>query len=469
MFKKNRPDNMDNEKVNELKENLEKNKDLLALSEAELNSVNNCVHLGIWKAFYDENGDQESVYFSDEFRRMLGFAKTELPDDVNSLSRIIYPEDLDRVFKAFGNTLTDTSGRTKYDIDYRILTKSGSYNWFRAYGEVIRRPNGIPREFIGSFTDVNEVYKNKEVLEQNKFRRQAMDRMMKEGSWSIDLNKYSVDDRDAETTYSNQFRNILGFERNDPQFSNTFRSFTGRIHPDDLKMFLSDIDALVLSPNEVSKKCEIRVKNSKGEYIWLHSVSTAVWDKGTPVMCAGVVMDITDQKENRLVFKNEMTPSIQELRNGIASISEVVDSATGQMKDVADKQKEVDEAARLIETSVKDSMKILSSIESIASQTNLLSLNASIEAARVGEAGRGFAVVAKNVRELADSTKKTTEHIAVILNGMRDSVTDILSKIALISESVNSEKEEMDVIDANIDKLSKSADDIARMASELIN
>ena len=135
--------------------------------------------------------------------------------------------------------------------------------------------------------------------------------------------------------------------------------------------------------------------------------------------------------------------------------------------EVAKRQKEVTEAANGIEKSVKDSKTILSSIEGIATQTNLLSLNASIEAARVGEAGKGFAVVAKSVRELADSTKSTTEHIAQILNGMNDSVSDIQVKVKQIDESVEAEKNEMEVIDATIQQLYASADEIAVMAAEL--
>ena len=178
-------------------------------------------------------------------------------------------------------------------------------------------------------------------------------------------------------------------------------------------------------------------------------------------------MDITQEKLNQLKFQNEMSPSIELLRKGIREISETVDMASAQMLEVANRQKEVTEAANGIEKSVRDSKTILSSIEGIASQTNLLSLNASIEAARVGEAGKGFAVVAKNVRELADSTKSTTEHIAQILNGMNDSVSDIQAKVKQIDESVEAEKNEMEVIDATLQQLYASADEIAVMAAEL--
>ena len=469
MIKKSKDGNWEQERIRELKNELNEANDKLMLSEAELNAVNNCAHLGIWRTFFDENGNQYGAAFSDEFRNMLGYSRAEFPDTAEALANVMHPDDSPKAFALYGEAVADRTGRTKFDIDYRLKTKRDGYVWFKANGECIRTSSGIPKEFIGTFINVNDHHKSMETVEQTRYRRMAMDRMMREGSWSIDLSKYSIDSPDAEASFSSQLKAVLGFDVADAEFDDKFKSFTSRIHPQDLKAFMKDIDDALAAPKEKVKKTEIRVRNRAGEYVWIDSMVTAVWNAGAPVICAGVVLDITDQKENSLKFKNEMTPSIEALRSGIANISEVVDTATGQMKDVAIKQSEVDESARLIEGSVKDSMKILNSIEAIASKINLLSLNASIEAARVGEAGKGFVVVAKNVRELADSTKKTTEHIAVILNGMRDSVSDIIQKIALISESVSVEKDEMDTIDSKVDELHKAAEDISRMATELFN
>ncbi len=112
-------------------------------------------------------------------------------------------------------------------------------------------------------------------------------------------------------------------------------------------------------------------------------------------------------------------------------------------------------------------MEIIGSIQSIASQTNLLSLNASIEAARAGEAGRGFAVVATEVQSLSNSTKETTEHISEKLTNVNDSVKGILSKINQISESIEKETEEMSTINATIEELRASADVMGQMAQSL--
>src|SRR5439155_13982656 len=71
---------------------------------------------------------------------------------------------------------------------------------------------------------------------------------------------------------------------------------------------------------------------------------------------------------------------------------------------------------------------IVDTIDLIAERTNLLSLNASIEAARAGDAGRGFAVVAEEIRNLADRSAKATADIAGIIRGLQESVQEAVAK-----------------------------------------
>ncbi len=442
----------------------------LKCSETELDAVNTSTHLGIWKCIYDDEGNQAGAVFSDEFRRMLGYNRQELPDTLDVLGGLIHPDDVNDVFAAFGAAAADPTGRSRYDIDYRLLTKAGNYKWFHAAGECLRKPDGIPWEFIGTFSDIDEQKKNEEVFLHDSRRQHAVDKMMLEGSWSMDLTKYAIDDPASPMVYSDQFKKILGFTPGSSEFPDIMQSWITRIHPDDVPGASAAMGKQMADPSGSTVfDMEYRIRHKNGEYVWVRASSYVVWEGNVPVMAAGTILDISEQKKNKARFEEEMEPNIESLRAGIAEIAENVEKATIQMQQVSSQQEEVSAAANGIEEAVSASMEIIGSIQNIADQTNLLSLNASIEAARAGEAGRGFAVVATEVQSLSNSTKETTAHISDKLTNVNDSVKGILDKIRLISEGVEREADEMSTINATIEELHASADVIGQMAKTLYN
>ena len=118
---------------------------------------------------------------------------------------------------------------------------------------------------------------------------------------------------------------------------------------------------------------------------------------------------------------------------------------------------------------------IVSVIEEISSETNLLSLNASIEAARAGDAGKGFAVVAQEIRVLSDNTNTELENIKQIISSLVEECRYCVQASGTIVEDNAKQKEEIKAVldefsalDEQIQKTAEKADKIEELVTAMI-
>jgi methyl-accepting chemotaxis protein len=151
----------------------------------------------------------------------------------------------------------------------------------------------------------------------------------------------------------------------------------------------------------------------------------------------------------------ELTSSIQEIGRQVAHSTQVTAKAVEEGNKAKALVRGLDEAAQRID-------KVVALITDIAEQTNLLALNATIEAARAGEAGKGFAVVASEVKNLANQTAKATEEISSQISGVQSATKSSVDALESIFGTIGQISQISTTIAAAIEEQSAATAEISR-------
>jgi methyl-accepting chemotaxis protein len=164
---------------------------------------------------------------------------------------------------------------------------------------------------------------------------------------------------------------------------------------------------------------------------------------------------------NRVRSESNVTDQqVREGRNEVLALSKGMGSISDTVQDVVTEMQSLDGASRQIG-------EILGLIEEIADQTNLLALNAAIEAARAGEHGRGFAVVADEVRKLAENSASSTKQIGQLVADIQRRTSAVLERTAKANSLVQSNAESARNVTQMIETISTRVTEVAQLVSEI--
>ncbi len=156
-----------------------------ALLKTRFDIARDCIQDALWDIDI-KDGDPANpanvIWFSPQMRRLLGYQSVEeFPDVLHSWLSHLHPEDRDRAVQAFVEHVGDRSGKTPFDVAYRLRLRSGDYRWFRGRGESQRSTDGTALRTVGAISDIQsqeeERWLRQEYEQQSEAARATLQRL----------------------------------------------------------------------------------------------------------------------------------------------------------------------------------------------------------------------------------------------------------------------------------------------------
>ena len=281
--------------------------------------VNETIQSGPWHMDLDEEGNIVNVNWSHVFRKMLGYHDTlDFPNKLESWSDRLHPKEREWVMECLKNAIKDRTNETKYNVEYRVKVADGSYHWFRAVGETMRRRDGSARRIAGIFINIDQEKETLSQLKMSYAREHQMEvdnnllEQMLTGMLHIvdhfavcDLenDKYEYHNLNLNTKYpangryTDLIENVAGkFKLLDPK-----KKMRACLLPENLRKKLRTKDDLY----------QFEYCNNDENVFRITSFVPIEWKDGVLAKVLWISMDVTEQKESEIKSRKALKDAFE--------------------------------------------------------------------------------------------------------------------------------------------------------------
>lgn len=237
------------------------------------------------------------------------------------------------------------------------------------------------------------------------------------------------------------------------KLAENFNQFVSRLHvmASNLRKITLELNSSAADSAAVAVQRSENIRQQQNE---ITMVATAVTEMASATQeIAGNAENTAQTAEQAVVLTKDGNDQVAKSQSSIGNLAHEVDSAVTIIEDLNGHSQKISS--------------ILATIRSIAEQTNLLALNAAIEAARAGEQGRGFAVVADEVRVLSQRTHTSTEEIQAMIETLQSTTQQAVSVMSDSHQLAETSVADVDQAGENIESIANQINVISDMATQI--
>lgn len=253
-----------------------------------------------WRTAIEANGDglwdwnlqTDEIYFSPQYKSMLGYKDDELSNTLETFKGLCHPQHLNYVFDELTNYLE--AKRDRFDVKFQLKCKDGSYKWIQGKGTIASRSaDGTPLRVLGTHRDITKEYEKD--LELKKLTRQLTEAQhtAKLGSWSYDI----VEDK---LEWSDEIFNIFGIDKK--AFTPSYEGFLSVIHPDDKEKVNEAFKDSVKSKKPYTVEHRIVTQDAIEKFV-REKGYTSYDESGKAIQTIGTVQDISEEIKQQQKLK----------------------------------------------------------------------------------------------------------------------------------------------------------------------